>query len=146
MGWMTYKNRSERFFDAGNRFSSVTLGVSVPVFNKSRKAKIEAATIQEEVTRATADMATIHLKTRLLQCLQNREKLNAGIAYFKTSAVPQSQTIIQTAGLQYKNGQINYIEWGTLVTQALAIQIQYAETRREHQLNEIELDYLLQNN
>ncbi|HCL06508.1 MAG TPA: hypothetical protein DHW64_11350 [Chitinophagaceae bacterium] len=78
--------------------------------------------------------------------MQNREKLNANLAYFKNSAIPQSNTIIQTAGLQYKNGQINYIEWGTLVTQALAIQVQYAEARREHQLNEIELDYLLQNN
>jgi cobalt-zinc-cadmium resistance protein CzcA len=146
MGWMTYKNRSERYFDAGNRFSSVTLGMSVPFFNKSRKAKIEAAGIQEDVIRAEADMAAIHLRTRLLQCMQNREKLSANLAYFKNSAIPQSNTIIQTAGLQYKNGQINYIEWGTLVTQALAIQVQYAEARREHQLNEIELDYLLQNN
>lgn len=146
MGWMTYKDRSERFFNAGNRFSSLTLGMSVPFFNKSRKAKIEAATIQEEVTRAEAGMAAIHLRTRLLHCLQNREKLNANLAYYKTSAIPQSNTIIQTAGLQYKNGQINYIEWGTLVTQALAIQVQYAEAQREHQFNEIELDYLLQNN
>jgi len=146
MGWMTYKNRSERFFDAGNRFSSVTLGMSVPFFNKSRKAKIEAATIQEDVTKAEADMAVIQLRTRLVQYLQNREKLIASIEYFKNSAIPQSNIIIQTAGLQYKNGQINYIEWGTLVTQALAIQVQYATAKREQQLNEIELEYLLQNN
>ncbi|TDO27118.1 cobalt-zinc-cadmium resistance protein CzcA [Sediminibacterium goheungense] len=146
MGWMTYKNRSERFFDAGNRFSSVTLGMSVPVFNKARRAKIEAATIQEDVTKAAAAMISIQLKTRMVQFLQHREKLNASIAYYKNSALPQSLTIIQTAGLQYKNGQINYIEWGTLMTQALSIQLQYAEIQREHQLNEIELDYLLQNN
>lgn len=146
MGWMTYKNRSERFFDAGDRFSSVTLGVSVPVFNKARKAKVEAASVQEEVAKAASDMVFNQLKIRLQQCLQYREKLNAGIAYFRDSAIPQSQTIIHTAGLQYRNGQINYIEWGTLVAQALAIQVQYTDAQREHQLNEIELDYLLQNN
>lgn len=146
IGWMTYKNRSERFFDAGNRFSSLTVGVLVPFFNKSRKAKIEAAIIQEELTRAEAGMAATQLRTRLVQCLQNREKLNNTLAYFKNSAIPQSNIIIQTAGLQYKNGQINYIEWGTLMTQALAIEVQYAAAQHEHQLNEIELDYLLQNN
>ena len=145
MGWMTYKDRTEKYFNVGNRFSSVTLGVSVPFFNKARKARIQAATIHEEVTKAETELASMHLKTRLMQCLQLRDKFNASLLYYKNSAIPQSNTMIQTAGLQYRNGQINYIEWGTLMTQALSIQLQYAEVQREQQQNEIELDYLLQN-
>lgn len=146
MGWMTYKNRSEKFFSAGDRFSSVTLGVSVPFFNKAQKTKIEAATIQEEVSRAETNMVAIKLRTQMEQGLQNRQKYNSNVNYYRSSALPQSNTIIQTASVQYKNGQINYIEWGTLLNQALAIQLQYVDAQREHQLNEIELDYLLQNN
>lgn len=146
MGWMEYKNRSERFFTAGDRFSSVTLGVSVPFFNKAQKARIEAATVQEQVNKANTDLATLRLKTQMEQALQHREKFNTALAYYKNSALPQSNTIIQTANLNYKNGQINYIEWATLMNQALGIQIQYADTQRDHQLNEIQLDYLLQKN
>lgn len=146
MGWMEYKNRSERFFTAGDRFSSVTLGVSVPFFNKAQKARIEAATVQEQVNKANTELATIRLKTQMEQALQHREKFNTALTYYKNSALPQSNTIIQTANLNYKNGQINYIEWATLMSQALGIQIQYADTQRDHQLNEIQLDYLLQKN
>lgn len=146
MGWMEYKNRSERFFTAADRFSSVTLGISVPFFNKAQKARIEAANVQEQVNKANTDVAVLRLKTQMEQALQHREKFNTALAYYKRSALPQSNLIIQTANLNYKNGQINYIEWATLIHQALGIQMQYAETQRDHQLNEIQLDYLLQKN
>lgn len=146
MGWMEYKNRSERFFTAGDRFSSVTLGMSIPFFNKAQKAKVEAANVQEQVNRANTDIAALRLKTQLQQALQHRDKFNSSLTYFKNSALPQSNIIIQTANLNYKNGQISYIEWATLVNQALGIQMQYADTQRDHQLNEIQLDYLLQKN
>ncbi len=146
MGWMEYKNRSERFFTAGDRFSSVTLGMSIPFFNKAQKAKVEAANAQEQVNRANTDIAALRLKTQLQQALQHRDKFNSSLTYFKNSALPQSNIIIQTANLNYKNGQISYIEWATLVNQALGIQMQYADTQRDHQLNEIQLDYLLQKN
>ncbi|WP_439515955.1 CusA/CzcA family heavy metal efflux RND transporter [Sediminibacterium sp.] len=146
MGWMEYKNRSERFFTAGDRFSSVTLGMSIPFFNKAQKAKVEAANVQEKVNRANTDIAALRLKTQLQQALQHRDKFNSSLTYFKNSALPQSNIIIQTANLNYKNGQISYIEWATLVNQALGIQMQYADTQRDHQLNEIQLDYLLQKN
>lgn len=146
MGWMEYKNRSERFFTAGDRFSSVTLGMSIPFFNKAQKAKVEAANVQEEVNRANTDIAALRLKTQLQQALQHRDKFNSSLTYYKNSALPQSNIIIQTANLNYKNGQISYIEWATLVNQALGIQMQYADIQRDHQLNEIQLDYLLQKN
>ncbi|MGV3595622.1 MAG: CusA/CzcA family heavy metal efflux RND transporter [Sediminibacterium sp.] len=146
MGWMEYKNRSERFFTAGDRFSSVTLGMSIPFFNKAQKAKVEAANVQEQVNRANTDITALRLKTQLQQALQHRDKFNSSMTYFKNSALPQSNIIIQTANLNYKNGQISYIEWATLVNQALGIQMQYADTQRDHQLNEIQLDYLLQKN
>lgn len=146
IGWMEYKNRSERFFTAGDRFSSLTLGMSIPFFNKAQKAKVEAANVQEQVNRANTDIAVLRLKTQLQQALQHRDKFNSSLTYFKNSALPQSNIIIHTANLNYKNGQISYIEWATLVNQALGIQMQYADTQRDHQLNEIQLDYLLQKN
>jgi len=146
MGWMEYKNRSERFFTAGDRFSSLTLGVSIPFFNRAQKAKVEAASVQEQVNRANTDITSLRLKTELEQALQHREKFSTVLSYYKNSALPQSNIIIATANLNYKNGQIGYIEWATLINQALGIQIQYVDTQRDHQLNEIQLDYLLQKN
>jgi len=120
--------------------------MSIPFFNKAQKAKVEAANVQEQVNRANTDIAALRLKTQLQQALQHRDKFNSSLTYFKNSALPQSNIIIQTANLNYKNGQISYIEWATLVNQALGIQMQYADVQRDHQLNEIQLDYLLQKN
>jgi cobalt-zinc-cadmium resistance protein CzcA len=91
-------------------------------------------------------LTALRLKTQLEQALQHRDKFNTTLGYYKNSALPQSNILIQTANLNYKNGQIGYIEWATLVNQALGIQMQYADIQRDHQLNEIQLDYLLQKN
>jgi cobalt-zinc-cadmium resistance protein CzcA len=146
MGWMQYKDRTEKYFNAGNRFSSLTLGMNFPLFNKSQKAKIDASVIQQKVASTNTELAGRTLKARMEQALQHRQKFNGQLQYFQQHALQQSNTIFQHANLNYKNGQIGYIEWGTLVNQALAIQLQYIDALKALQLNEIELAYLLQQN
>lgn len=65
--------------------------------------------------------------------------------YYQQTALKQSDIIIKTANLSYRNGQINYIEWGTLLNQAINIKTQYLETLRQVNLAESELHYLLNN-
>lgn len=146
MGWMSYKDRTEKYFNAANRFSSATIGMAFPLFNKAGKAKVVAAEKQEEVARAATDLTANSLRNQMERWLQQRIKFNEAVQYYRTSGLRQSEVIMVNANLNYRNGQINYIEWGTLLTQALGIQAQYLEALRSRKLAEVELDYLLQNN
>ena len=144
-GWQTLNDRTEKLYNLGNRFSSVTLGMAVPVFNQSQKQKINAAKINEEVIDAATKATTISLQTKLDKAWQDYDKFSKAVLYYVKTANKQADIIINTANLSYKNGQINYIEWGTLLNQAIGIKTQYLEVLRQLNFAATELNYLLNN-
>jgi len=124
----------------------VQLGIAVPIFNKAQKAKINAAYQRENIAAASAEIAAQDLKLKLQKHWNEYLKYQQAIHYYKSSALPQSEIIIQTANLNYKNGQINYIEWGTLISNAINLQSEYADALKALNASKIELEYLLQPN
>ncbi|SJZ47556.1 CusA/CzcA family heavy metal efflux RND transporter [Sediminibacterium ginsengisoli] len=145
IGWQAYKDQSERYFNAGSRFSSVTLGLSLPVFSKARKAAVEAAKANETLQEANTGKAALVLQTAMNNALRKKQKYAGVAAYYRRDGLKQSAIMISTAEQQYRAGQISYIEWGNLFSQAISIETQYLEALKEIQLAEIELDYLLNN-
>lgn len=144
-GWQMMNDRTEKQYKIGDRFSSVTLGLSIPVFAKAQKQKVNAAKANEAVAAATTHAALIQLQTRLDKTWQDYEKYSKAVLYYEKSALKQAEVIIQTANLNYKNGQINYIEWGMLLNQAIGIKSQYIEALRQLNIAESELNYLFNN-
>lgn len=50
---------------------------------------------------------------------------------------------MQTASLEYRTGSINYIEWSTLLSQAIALQNNYLNALYNQQMAVSEIHYLL---
>ncbi|HRI21267.1 MAG TPA: TolC family protein, partial [Panacibacter sp.] len=146
VGFQKNKDATESYYDGGKRFSTVQLGIAVPVFNKAQKAKINAAHQKESIAAASTEIAEQNLKLQLQKNWNEYVKYQQAIEYYKSSALPQAEIIIQTANLKYKNGQINYIEWGSLISNAVNLQTEYADVLREFNIRKIELEYLLQPN
>lgn len=144
-GWQMLNDRTEKLYNLGNRFSSFTLGMSVPVFNQSQKQKVNAAKVNEAVIVASTKASTISLQSKLDKAWQDYDKYAKAFSYYVKTANKQADIIINTANLSYKNGQINYIEWGTLLNQAINIKTQYLEVLRQLNFASIELNYLLNN-
>lgn len=146
IGFQKNKDATESYYNGGKRFSTVQLGIAVPIFNKAQKAKINAAYQKENIAAASAEIAAQDLKLKLQKNWNEYLKYQQAIQYYKRSALPQSEIIIQTANLNYKNGQINYIEWGTLISNAINLQSEYADALKALNASKIELEYLLQPN
>lgn len=146
IGWQTNKDRSENFFNAGNRFSIVQAGIAVPIFTKAQKGKLEAAKQQSEIANKQTTFTQQQFLKQVQQATFNKKKQEQSVQYFQQSALPQSETIIKTATLQYNNGAINYIEWGMLLNNAFAIQTQHQQTMWEYFKANVEMAYLYQIN
>ncbi|MFL9481976.1 CusA/CzcA family heavy metal efflux RND transporter [Chitinophagaceae bacterium LWZ2-11] len=146
VGWQSDKNQNETYYSSSSRFSMVQLGIAVPLFNKVQKAKAKAAEQNIEVASAITDQAKTELKLKLQENLNAYYKFQSAIQYYKTNALPQAALIIKTANLSYKNGEINYIECGTLLSNAISLQNQYVDALKELNMHKIELEYLLQPN
>ncbi|HXB45284.1 MAG TPA: CusA/CzcA family heavy metal efflux RND transporter, partial [Puia sp.] len=146
VGWQFNKDRTESYYGGDKRFSTIQIGVAVPVFTKAQKARIRAANLKESIAEASTSVALLDLKLVLEQNWNEYLKYQQAIEYYKRNALAQSDIIIHVANLNYKNGEINYIEWGTLLGNAIGLKSQYVDALKEFNLHKIELEYLLQSN
>ncbi|MDO6430235.1 CusA/CzcA family heavy metal efflux RND transporter [Flavitalea sp. BT771] len=142
-GWQLAKDRSETWYGNANRFSTVQLGVSIPVFNRAQQARIKAAQQQQVIAGAASQLAVKQLQAQLSQTINAYAKYAEAVAYYHTSGLTQSNTLLQTAILSYRNGAIGYVEWGALAGNAIQIRLQYIEAISNLVTQRIELDYLL---
>jgi cobalt-zinc-cadmium resistance protein CzcA len=142
-GWQLAKDRSETWYGNANRFSTVQLGVSIPIFNRAQQARIKAARQQQAIAGAASDLAVKQLQAQLSQTLNAFDKYGEVVNYYRTSGLTQSNTLLQTGILSYKNGAIGYVEWGALAGNAIQIRLQYIEAISSLATQRIELDYLL---
>jgi len=146
IGWQQDKALNESYYNGSRRFSSVQAGISVPIFNKMQKSKIKAAQQREQVTQMQTTVAEQELQLKLQQGLNEYNKYKTAVDYLSANTLSQADIIIKTANLQYKNGEINYIEWGSLINNAINLQSKYVDALKELNLRKAELEYLLEPN
>lgn len=142
-GWQTSSDKAETYNGWKRRFNSGQVGIAVPLFNKAQKNKIKASKIGEEIAAANYDVAQRQLSVQVRQAMQDYKKNSIAVHYFKTSALPQANIIVDNAGKQYRSGEINYLDWVMLMRNALSIESQYIDQLHALQLSAIQLQYLL---
>ena len=129
-------------YDKSTRFQSGQIGLGIPLFGGSQKAKITAAKIQESISENEFQRGKLELKMHyqnaLLQYQKDLEKLD----YFEKIALSNAQTIIETAKKQFYNGEINYLDWVLLTNQSITIKSNYIDTVIHHNNLIIQLNYL----
>ncbi len=146
IGWQTRKDKTETYADFGRRFSSLTAGVSVPLFNQAAKTRVAAARVNEAIAVTDANLVLQDLQARLAVYSQAYAKHRTTLQYYQQTALQQSDLMIRTANLQYQNGAISYLEWGMLIQQAFDVRSQYIDAQRDCRMTEIMLLYLLPEN
>ena len=129
-------------YDAAARFQTATIGLAVPIFTQGQKAMIEGQKINRQIAESNYLLAVRKLESRRKILQGEIKKYSDQLRYFRTDGLKNAEKILFTANLLLKEGEINYLEYSTLVNQALDIKNRYLET--QNQLNEkmIELNYL----
>ena len=141
---MTMKGNGadEKYYNATHRFQSGFVGVGIPVFNSAQKSVIEAQKVNQQIAENNYQLGLVNLKNQYLQNLGQFQKLNNEISYYQKTGLQNSESILKTANNQYFNGEINYLEWTLLVTQAFEIQNKYIDRLKETNDKIIEINSL----
>lgn len=132
-------NGVDKTFTGSNRFSSGQLGLNIPVFNRSNKARTEAAKKNLQSSQVAYDEALLRYKSRLQQLLLKYQKDKNTLRYFEEGALKQAVEIRQNASLQLSKGAINYMEWIMAINQSIAIQANYLNAIEEWNNTLVEL-------
>ncbi|HUQ66583.1 MAG TPA: CusA/CzcA family heavy metal efflux RND transporter, partial [Flavitalea sp.] len=119
-----------KVYSNSKRFQAVQFGVGIPLFRGAQKNTISAGRINMKVAEANYVQGLQQLKSSYHHALGNYNKSRRTVAYYESTGLKNAETIISTANIQFRNGEINYLEWVLLVNNAIAIQSQYIDAAK----------------
>ncbi len=128
--------------DDAQRFHSAQIGLGIPLFGGSQKAKINASKVAENIAESEYQTQVLNLKTEynklLMQYNSNFEIVN----YFEINSNINSKIITDVANKQFLNGDINYLDFVMLINQSIAIQNSYVEAIKSLNESVIAINYV----
>jgi|LSQX01.2.fsa_nt_gb cobalt-zinc-cadmium resistance protein CzcA len=117
----------DKFYNSTPQFHSIQIGLGIPVFTGSQKAKINAAKINENIAANEYEWKLKNFENAYHSAFIEYQKFEEMVRYFESTALKNAATITETAEKQFLNGDINYLEWVLLINQAIGIQSDYIE-------------------
>ena len=127
-------------YSGTRRFHSVQAGIGIPLFRRGQKASIAAGKINVQLAENNYAQGLQLLLANYQQTIDQYNKNLRTVNYFETVALKNADIIIQTADIQFKNGEINYLDWVILTNNAVGIQSQYIDAVRNLNQSIIELN------
>jgi heavy metal efflux system protein len=133
-------------YQGGDRFSSFQLGIGIPIFRKGIKAAIQSAEKMEEVKESNYEAKRAEIYTGMQQQWLLYNETATQLTQYEQKALPNARTIRRVSENQFASGQINYLEYVMLTNQAISIESEYLELKRNLNTHIINLYYLTSNN
>jgi cobalt-zinc-cadmium resistance protein CzcA len=129
-------------YDKSTRFQSGQIGIGIPLFGGSQKAKIAASKIGESISENEYQKEQIALQMQFQNAISQYKSDLEKLDYFEKTGLPNAKIIIETANKQFYNGEINYLDWVLLINQSSAIKSNYIDTVIHYNEIIIQLNYL----
>ncbi|HRP54873.1 efflux RND transporter permease subunit, partial [Agriterribacter sp.] len=142
IGYHSEDGISQKYYSGSNRFHIASVTVGIPLFNSAAKARIKAGSVQEEVAEMNTKATMQYLKYNLQQLTETLKKEQNNLEYYENAGLQQSELIIKAARLSFENGEISYLEWTTLMNNAVNIRLNYMDAVHQYNQTLIELEYL----
>lgn len=139
-------NGVDRSYNGSDRFSSVQLGVAIPIFGGSQRNRVSALRINEQKTQADYQSGLQEMQIRYHQAREEVNKFRKLADYYEKAGAINSRLILKTAHDQFMGGQINYLEYTLLVNQAISLQNEYLEAVNNLNQATIQLNTLKEQN
>jgi cobalt-zinc-cadmium resistance protein CzcA len=132
----------EKLYNGNQRFHSISFGLGIPIFAKAQKNKIEASKLAATIMQSEIEKQKSLLANHYQYLLHSYKNYKEQLAYYNNEILQNAQLIIQTANKQFIAGEINYLDFVQLVTQALHIQSSYTETVKNLNQTTTQINYL----
>lgn len=132
-----------REYNGRPRFQSVQIGLGIPIFTGSQKARINAAKANQAIAGNEYEMNLKNLENAYRTAYAQYQHFEETVQYYENTGLKKSATITTTANQQFLNGDINYLEWAMLINQATSIQSDYIEAVKNRNNALAELNFYI---
>lgn len=120
-----------------------SLGVGIPIFFWAQKGKIQATKIEQQIAQKNFENATLEFNSSYNQTVQELSKQQSLLQYYETMGLQQAEEILNSAQLAFKNGEIGYIEYITLLSQGIEIKNNYLRSLNDYNQAIIKLNFFV---
>lgn len=134
---------NEVFFGRDKRFQGINVGVSVPLIFSSNAAKLRSLTYRGLALQKEAEQSKALLQSQLLNEKRTYQRNLERLEFFTKTALPNADTMINTATSSFRHGEIGYIEYLQALQSAAEVKLDYLDTIRQLNQNILNINYLL---
>ncbi|WP_353130974.1 CusA/CzcA family heavy metal efflux RND transporter [Parapedobacter pyrenivorans] len=135
IGWHTDSRGNEVYFDGGDRFSAVSVGLGIPVFAGAQRARIRATKVALQQASAAEDAMRKEIYNQLENLLTHSHQLHNRLLLYDKDMLPNQEQTLLAASRKLEAGEIDYLQWTLLTNQVFAARADYLETIQ--QLNQV---------
>ena len=140
---MHTRNGQEQFYNSGDRFHAVTLGIAIPLTFGATKARVQSLEYQKQAAETQAKLQEKQLLTQLTNAWSQYEQDVLQYDYYVKNAIPNAEKIVKAAQLGYKTGEISYVEYLFALRTATDIQLKYLESIQQVNQSVITINSIL---
>ena len=134
--------KNNRDYYDGTRIGGFQIGVGVPLFSSSYKAKINAEKIGVTVARTQLNAAKQRLQTQWEQAYQQYLKYKQTTDYYSTSGLQLANEQLRVAEFSFNKGEIGYVEFIQNISIAVSSKLNYLSAINSFNMTVISLQYL----
>lgn len=143
VGWQSKDGVSQQYLSSSNRFNLVQAGIGIPIFSGATRARIRASEVNAGIARTNAELTEKQVRNAYTQASERLRHLQQVADHYATKGLAQSNTIVQQAQLAFTKGNIDFLQWSQLMTQAYEIRVNYLDAVKAYNLAVAELDFYL---
>lgn len=133
---------TDKMNTAMHRFHSGQVGITIPVFTNSQKARIKASIINEKVVHNNYTIEKQLLQNTYLKNLSQFNHLKHMLSLYENEYIKSIHTIKEIANKQFLSGEINFLEFIMLTNQVITIQNGYVDLLKDYNQVIISMMYL----
>ena len=128
-------------YSSAKRFSSVQVGVGIPIFIKAQKAKINSAKFSKQIAENEYSAAIQKLQSEYKWAFAQYNKHLQTVQYFEIKGLQNAELVASTANKQLANGIINYLDWTQLINQVTIVKNEYIDAIKNLNESIVQLNY-----
>ena len=141
--WNPYKIDRSRF-DGGN-FMGFEVGVGIPLFYGSAKAKVKAAKKDKEIAELEMKQEQQTLQREYLSTLSKCNSTFARMSYYQEDGEEKDKLLEKLSHMEYENGEITYVEYINALQDCIDFHMKKAAAINDYNQSVIALEKLTGN-
>ncbi len=118
------------------------VGLRVPLFNKSKRNKIKASILEQDIVMEQKKVVENSLQSKYKALLLELEKQQATLNYYQSEGLELSKAIFKTAQLNYKHGEIDFFQYIQSLENSYKIKLNYLDNLKKYNQTVININYL----